>query len=224
MPAAASGDGRRQRVAGSRPGGARPSRPAMASGDGAANGALRAHLRTHLRTDVRTDPRTEVSTGLCTDLRTDLRAHLRTDLIDMTRELVHVPSSAAHPSAIERGLELLRGRLGPLPGVRIDEHLCEGVPSLVVLPEAVETPSILLVGHVDVVDHGSRRHYRARVRDGRIYGPGAGDMKGALAILVSLFGELVSRHPEVPLGLAITADEERGSQHGTRYLLDQGLS
>ena len=184
----------------------------MAAGDGAANSTLRA--------DAPTGVRTEAPTGV----RTDLRTQLRTDLIDLTRELVHVPSSAAHPSAIERGLELLRGRLGPLPGVRIDEHLCEGVPSLVVLPEAVETPSILLVGHVDVVDHGSRRHYRARVRDGRIYGPGAGDMKGSLAIMVSLFGELVSRHPEVPLGLAITADEERGSQHGTRYLLDQGLS
>ena len=149
---------------------------------------------------------------------------LRAELIDLTRALVHVPSSAAHPSAIERGLELLRGRLGPQAGVRIDEHRCEGVPSLVVLPAAVETPSILLVGHIDVVDHGSRRHYRARVRDGRIYGPGAGDMKGSLAIMVLLFGELLSRHPAMPLGLAITADEERGSQHGTRYLLDQGLS
>ena len=173
-----------------------------------------------LRTDVRTDGRTD----LRAQMRTDLHTQMRPDLIELTRALVHVPSSAAHPSAIERGLELLRGRLRPLAGVRIDEHLCEGVPSLVVLPAAVETPSILLVGHVDVVDHGSRRHYRARVRDGRIYGPGAGDMKGSLAIMVLLFGELVGRHPEVPLGLAITADEERGSQHGTRYLLDQGLS
>ncbi|MDE0449262.1 MAG: hypothetical protein OXH96_21550 [Spirochaetaceae bacterium] len=38
-------------------------------------------------------------------------------------------------SAIERGLDLLRGRRGPLSGVRIDEHLCEGVASLVVLQQ-----------------------------------------------------------------------------------------
>ena len=149
---------------------------------------------------------------------------LRAGLIDLTRALVQVPSSAAHPSAIERALELLRTRLKPLDGVRIDEYRCEGVPSLVVRPEAVETPSVLLVGHVDVVDHGSRRHYRARVRDGRIYGPGAGDMKGAVAIMITLFGEMLLRHPEVGLGLAITADEELGSHHGTRYLVDQGLS
>ena len=149
---------------------------------------------------------------------------LRAELIDLTRALVHVPSSAAHPSAIEGALELLRARLGPLTGVRIEEFHCEGVPSLVVRPAAVETPSVLLVGHIDVVDHGSRRHYRAAVRDGRIYGPGTGDMKGAVAIMVTLFGELRRRHPEVALGLAITADEERGSHHGTRYLVDQGLS
>lgn len=149
---------------------------------------------------------------------------LRAQLIDLTRELVQIPSSATHPSAIERALELLRGRLEPLAGTRIEEFRCEGVPSLVVLPAAVETPGVLLVGHIDVVDHGSLRHYRARVRDGRIYGPGAGDMKGAVAILVTLFGELCHRYPEVALGLAITADEERGSHHGTRYLVDQGLS
>jgi succinyl-diaminopimelate desuccinylase len=149
---------------------------------------------------------------------------LRAGLIDFTRSLVQVPSSAAHPSAIERALELLRARLNPVEGVLIDEHRCEGVPSLVVRPAAVERPSILLVGHIDVVDHGTRRHYRSRVRDGRIYGPGAGDMKGAVAIMVTLFGDLLSRHPEVSLGLAITADEELGSQHGTRYLMDQGLT
>ena len=34
-------------------------------------------------------------------------------------------------------------------------------PSLVMRPAAVERPSVLLVGHIDVVDHGLRRHYRA---------------------------------------------------------------
>ena len=42
--------------------------------------------------------------------------------------------------------------------------------------------------------------------------------------MVTLLGELCRRHPEVSLGLAITADEERGSHHGTRYLVDQELS
>ena len=96
---------------------------------------------------------------------------LRAQLIDLTRALIRVPSSAAHPSALERALELLRERLEPLAGVRIEEFRCEGVPSLVIRPAAVETPAVLLVGHIDVVDHGSRRHYRPRVRDGRIYGP-----------------------------------------------------
>ena len=43
----------------------------------------------------------------------------------------------------------------------MEKFRCEGVPSLVMRPAAVERPSVLLVGHIDVVDHGLRRHYRA---------------------------------------------------------------
>ena len=53
------------------------------------------------------------------------------------------------------------GEAVQLAGVRIEKFRCEGVPSLVMRPAAVERPSVLLVGHIDVVDHGLRRHYRA---------------------------------------------------------------
>ena len=46
----------------------------------------------------------------------------------------------------------------------------------------------------------------------------------AVAIMVTLFGKLCRRHSEVALGLAITADEERGSHHGTRYLVTRGCT
>ena len=36
-----------------------------------------------------------------------------------------------------------------------------------------------------------------------------------------LFRELVRRHPGLPLGVAITSDEERGGENGVRYLVDE---
>ena len=149
---------------------------------------------------------------------------LRDRLVALTRDLVLIPSSAAHPAEIERGLDLLRIQFDTLDGIRLEEHRSGGVPSLVVRPAQVEAPAVLLLGHIDVVDHGGPQLYRSSVRDGRICGPGAGDMKGALAILVTLFGDLHQRYPDLALGLAITADEERGGHHGTGHLVENGLT
>ena len=149
---------------------------------------------------------------------------LRDRLVSLTRDLILVPSSAAHPAEIERGLDLLRIQLDTVPGLTLEEHRCADVPSLVVRPTGVATPDILLLAHVDVVDHGALGLYRSQVRDGRIYGPGAGDMKGALAILVTLLTELHHRHPGISLGMAVTSDEERGGDHGTAHLVEQGLA
>lgn len=149
---------------------------------------------------------------------------LRDRLVALTRDLILVPSSAAHPAEIERGLDLVRIQLDTVAGLRLEEHRCAGVPSLVARPAAVERPEILLLAHIDVVDHGSFGLYRSRLQDGRIYGPGAGDMKGALAVLVSLFTELHHRRPGLPLGLAVTADEERGGRNGAGHLAAQGLA
>lgn len=154
----------------------------------------------------------------------DAEGALRDRLVALTRDLILVPSSAAHPAEIERGLDLLRIQLDTVAGLRLEEHHCAGVPSLVARPAAVERPEILLLAHVDVVDHGSRGLYRSQVRGGRIYGPGAGDMKGALAVVVTLFTELLHRRPDLSLGLAVTADEERGGRNGAGHLAAQGLA
>ena len=149
-------------------------------------------------------------------------AALRDRLVALTRDLILVPSSAAHPAEIERSHDLLRIQLDTVAGVRLEEHRCEDVPALVVLPVGVAKPEVLLLAHIDVVDHGTLGVYRSQVRDGRIYGPGAGDMKGSLAILVTLFTKLHQSYPGISLGLAVTADEESGG-HGARHLVAQGL-
>lgn len=149
---------------------------------------------------------------------------LRDRLVSLTRDLILIPSAAAHPAEIERGLDLLRIQFDTVAGLRLEEHRCAGVPSLVVRPAAVMRPEVLLLAHVDVVDHGPFGLYRSQVRDGRIYGPGAGDMKGALAVLVTLFTELHHRHPGISLGLAVTSDEEHGGRNGAGHLAEQGLT
>lgn len=88
-------------------------------------------------------------------------------------------------------------------------------------------PRIIIACHSDVVPagHGWRtKPFRAKVRGDKIYGRGAVDNKGPLAgmlIAGKLLKKLESRlNGQVIIGCI--ADEERGSQAGMKYLLNEG--
>lgn len=155
-----------------------------------------------------------------TDMREQNDA-LRNRLVALTRDLILIPSVASRPDDTERGLDFIKNHLDTLEHIRIHEYRHRGIPSIVALPDGIETPDLLLCGHLDVIEHPDLRVYKSDVRDGRIYGPGAGDMKGALAILSELFRDYHARFPSASLGLAITTDEERGGESGIGYLFGE---
>ncbi len=142
-------------------------------------------------------------------------------LIALTRDLILIPSSHDRPRQRRQALEFILNHLQAVEQIRVLRFESGGCESLLALPVAIDVPEVLLCGHVDVVSHPSEDLYRSKVRDGRIVGPGAGDMKGALAIMLDLFRRLHTEHPGASVGLAITSDEEIGGQHGLRYLLEE---
>jgi succinyl-diaminopimelate desuccinylase len=143
-------------------------------------------------------------------------------LTALTRDLMLIRSTNARPEERARCFEFIRIQLEGLAGVRVREWEKDGYVSLVVLPEGIDAPEVLFCGHLDVVEHPNASGYKSEVREGRIYGPGAGDMKGALAIMLELFRQEHERAPRVSLGLAITSDEECGGESGVKYLVEEG--
>lgn len=140
-------------------------------------------------------------------------------LVALARDLILIPSTDSQPRERERAFTFFRNHLESLPGIRLLNHESGGYDSLVVLPEGIDVPEVVLVGHLDVIEHPDLDLYRSEIRDGRLYGPGAGDMKGALAIMLKLFVDLNRAHPGIPLGLVVTSDEERGGEHGVGHLV-----
>ncbi len=140
-------------------------------------------------------------------------------LVALARDLILIPSTDSQPQERARAFSFFRNHLEFLPGVRLESYHSNGYESLVALPEDHEHAEILLVGHLDVVEHAALDLYRSHIRDGRVYGPGAGDMKGALAIMLQLFTDLHRTHPGLSLGMIITSDEERGGEDGVGYLV-----
>lgn len=72
-------------------------------------------------------------------------------------------------------------------------------------------PGLLLLGHTDVVPIGdgwTTDPFGAEVRDGRIYGRGASDMKGGLAAALVALAALRGTELNGPVELAAVVDEE----------------
>lgn len=88
-------------------------------------------------------------------------------------------------------------------------------------------PVFCFAGHTDVVPAGPREEWHSDpfvpvVRDGRLYGRGAADMKSGLAAMVRACEEFVGRHPahRGTIALLITSDEEGPSVDGTRRVVE----
>lgn len=149
---------------------------------------------------------------------------IRLQLVALARDLILIPSTEGRPREIKRCFEFLTNHLDGLKGVNIQRYESNGHESLVVMPDDTTEPEILLCGHLDVIEHPQEDCYHSSVQDGRIYGPGAGDMKGQDAILVELFRSMQSVYPGISLGLTLTSDEEIGGADGMRFLCeDVGL-
>ena len=124
---------------------------------------------------------------------------LRERIIQLTRDLILIESTDDLPSERRRCFQLMRNHLEEVPGLNIRMAEKNGYESLIALPEGKDVPEILLCGHLDVVKHIEPGSYRSEIRDGKIYGPGAGDMKGQLAIMIELIRHLVLERFKVHL-------------------------
>jgi acetylornithine deacetylase/succinyl-diaminopimelate desuccinylase-like protein len=86
---------------------------------------------------------------------------------------------------------------------------------------------LLLSGHVDVVpvepEHWTHDPFSGQVIDGQVWGRGALDMKGAVAMFLQIFLTAFRQKSRLKRDLifAAIADEEDGFVHGSRFLVDQ---
>ncbi|MEV0804172.1 M20 family metallopeptidase [Kribbella sp. NPDC050281] len=86
-------------------------------------------------------------------------------------------------------------------------------------------PGVLLLGHTDVVPIGdgwTTDPFGGEVRDGRIYGRGASDMKGGLAAALVALAALRGTELSGPVELAAVVDEEETGKGIRAYVASAG--
>jgi len=97
--------------------------------------------------------------------------------------------------------------------------------------EKGEGKRLLWNGHVDVVPAGRRENwstdpYVGVVRDAKIFGRGASDMKSGVAAAMVMASHLSEIDADFSGGIQLdfVPDEETGGDYGTKYLVEKGIS
>ncbi len=139
-------------------------------------------------------------------------------VLDLTRELIHrasvTPDDAGCQSVVasrlaRAGFTIERMRFGAVDNLWAT-HGSGG-------------PVLAFLGHTDVVPSGpveawSSPPFEPTIRDGRLYGRGAADMKSGVAAMVVALTDFVQAHPghRGIIALLLTSDEEGSAVDGMR--------
>lgn len=90
-----------------------------------------------------------------------------------------------------------------------------------------QPPLLCLAGHTDVVPPGDLTQWQSdpfnpEIRDGRLYGRGAADMKSSLAAMVTACERFLEANPDFNGSIAflLTSDEESIAVDGTRKVME----
>ena len=161
----------------------------------------------------------------------------RDEIVGFTADLIRIPTVNPPGEAYRECAELIGRRLGEV-GLDVQYIEADGLPEhtaaharVNVVGRGVGTGAgkrIHLNGHFDVVPPGagwSVDPFGGVVKDGRIYGRGASDMKSGIAAAV--FAVEAIRRAGIDLGGAVdisgTVDEESGGFAGVAHLCRAGI-
>ncbi|MBS3964445.1 MAG: succinyl-diaminopimelate desuccinylase [Methylomonas sp.] len=140
-----------------------------------------------------------------------------TETLTLLQQLIRKPSITPDDAGCQ---DLLAHRLVPL-GFS-DERMNFADTQNQWLRRGQNGPLLVFLGHTDVVPPGPAERWQSPpfepvIRDGKLYGRGAADMKGGIAAFVTALERFLAKHPDQHGSIAImmTSDEEGPSTHGT---------
>ena len=163
-------------------------------------------------------------------------AERRDDLVALTRDLIRIPTVNPPGDVYTDCAEFLGRRLAAR-GFQVEYVRAEGAPgdsdryprtNVVARIEGREPgPCVHFNGHIDVVPAGQGwtvDPFEGVVKDGRVYGRGACDMKGGIAASIIAVEAILAEGIPFPGALEVsgTVDEESGGYGGVGHLATLG--
>lgn len=147
----------------------------------------------------------------------DAAAH---DIVEFASELIAVPTENPPGAEYEACSERIAERLARL-GLAVDVlELAAGRKA--VTAGVGEGRTVYLHGHYDVVPASAPGQFEPRVSEGRLWGRGSADMKGAISAMAFAVAALASAGLDGRVELVLVPDEESGGALGSERLLRGG--
>ncbi len=145
----------------------------------------------------------------------------KNQIVQTIRQLVETESPSDNKQAVDRLGALTAGRFEGLGGhAKFHRVQSFGDHLQVDFDGSRGGKSVLLLGHLDTVyPMGTLATMPCRVADGRLFGPGAFDMKSGIALMLHAIEALRSWHHDTlprPVNILLVSDEEVGSETSRR--------
>jgi succinyl-diaminopimelate desuccinylase len=159
------------------------------------------------------------------------------ELASLTADLIRFPTVNPPGDAYQPCVEYIGKRLATR-GFQTQYIRAEGAPGdtdvyprinvIARLEGGLPGPTVHFNSHIDVVDAGNGwtvEPFDGLIRDGRVYGRGACDMKGGLAASIIAVEAYIAENPTFPGAIEIsgTVDEESGGFGGVAHLAKLGF-
>jgi succinyl-diaminopimelate desuccinylase len=152
--------------------------------------------------------------------------HALREIVELTKELIRIPSVHSRPEEIRRCSEFIANWLTS-QGIESQQTVLKGVPSIIAGPKS-GVSQVVLMTHFDVVEVEDERQFEPSENDGRLYGRGAIDDKYAVALSMVLLRNHLQRLQQSGAGqddmcfsLLLTGDEEIGGHSGAAAALEK---
>ena len=142
------------------------------------------------------------------------------EIVEFAAELIAFPTENPPGAAYEACSDYIAEQLARL-GLSV-EIITLAPGRRAVLAGAGTGRTVYFHGHYDVVPASTPGQFNPQATDGRLWGRGSADMKGAISAMAFALAAVASAELDGRLEIVLVPDEESGGQLGSELLLQRG--
>lgn len=140
-------------------------------------------------------------------------------IIDIAQELMRFRSETGNEKEITKIIDYIKNMM-LLIGAKVDVFQKKGIAPLIMIRNHNSLDfDALALGHIDVVP-ATDNMFNPIIKDGKLYGRGALDMKTFAAVALNSMQYVVENKLPIKFGVILSSDEEKGSK-GTKAFLEK---